>query len=821
MRLVIGVRMGRLHLILLETNMRKIVAVIVGILICIPFGYGQDIAIIGDEEHPFTGLWRTDETKAPVGSHTRFDNVYLENGAIQAVKGRDRLTTTIASMPTVKGMAYYENAAGTTKKIVIKEASNVVTYETSGSGDTRASIAAGLTDEWTDFVQIGDYLYFTSSTDGIYRWTGSGTAVKLTELNVPSTVDFSAGSVAGGMTSGLDIGVSPSISIDSSCAISPATDATGCIILTGNDDGGENVTADTGTLEQPATTATYNYKITKYSTLLGIETEPSASDSATLSGATTFTWAGTSCSACDITSPYADYSSACCSGIDYVVGAAQTSTTGTLAAAPEAPFDSYRVYRTVAGGEDYFLLGDTKGFSAAYTDGKPDTSLGNPLDTTIDTIAPPSYRYIEEYKGVIVTAEDSTVRFTRAPVRAASSVDCYWLETDYINIGTKEPITGLHKTLDSLLVFTARAIKELTGFGATSFRLKNSVENIGAVSDETIETDINGDLIFFAGTSGVYKLRTYDQPQVDATGESVENNRRVNIQRISSPMLDKVFQGTDSQIDLDPSDYTLSHAYYDRDKDLYFLYIDDHCFLYDNKNAYWSHLPATQMVASTWRQSPSGLGVGVLADNVGFLYNNWTGYENGIHSGTVMGIASVAGSTTTLTDSSATFNTTGDGLKGQWVFLDNESNNDEGEWRQILSNTSTILTVSPVWTTNPTAGDRYYIDYVIPHFQTREYSFGKVPAKTANHFLYVVHGKSDTTQTLNIDVLSYIDQSTTATNAQTFDLSDSYVDKIGTKGFGYWHSWEGKTYIYSTSNTINPPLNILHLGLVGELIKEK
>lgn len=810
-----------------------ITAFLAALILIQPLGFSEDqIVSINSGDVKFQGLFRGEPTKAPNGSHTKFDNVYVTDDTLRAVKGRDRVASAPADA-TYNGIAYYENAAGTTKKIIVKEASSVVSYEVDGTGRALL-VASGLANEDIDFAQIGDTLYFSGITDGLYKWTGGGLASAISGVSAPSAVNFTASAAPGGLTSGEDAVVTAtqnkttgtgyiSQTIGGTCqtcgsnvcvySASPSSNASvACADL---DSGMFNKTC--------ATSSIYKYKITKYNSKWGIESEASTADNASLSGNNSISWTCGQIGAHDDDATCNDdggsaptYGFICAAGAltNITFSGAQTSSSGTLSSAPGDPFDTYRVYRTVAGGSDYFLLGEQS--TGAYTDGKPDSSLGNPFDTTLDTIDPPKARYIAEYKGTIFLGQGSTISFSRIPVKVASSADTYWLATDNIDIGSRKPITGLHNTSDSLMVFTENSIKEMTGFGASTFRIKNAIEGIGAISDETIETDLNGDLIFFAGTSGVYKLRTFDQPQVDATGQSVENNRRVNLQRISSPALDSVFQGTDSQIDLDPATYSASHAYYDTDNDLYFLYIDQHCFIYDNKGAIWSHLPASKFNGGVFRKSSNAPGVGVLYDNYGFIYNNWTGYENGIHSGTVTGNPTSSGNTT-LTDSTATFNTTGDGLKGLWVFLDNEN----GEWRQISSNTGTQLTVSSAWTTNPAVDDIYYIAYIIPDFQTKQYSFGKIPQKTNVNNIYVIHGKSDTTQTLYMDLLSYVDRSITAENAKSFDLVTNYVDKVGTKGYGFWHDWEFRTFIYNTSNTIDPPLNILGYGLAGDIIKEK
>ena len=803
--------------------MKKIIASFCITLLALqPLGFAEDkiISINSSDETKFQGLYRTEATKIPNGGHVKFDNVYIEDGTIRAVKGRDRLNSTAHSETTVKGMAYYENSSGTTKKIIVKEASSVVSYETDGT--SRAVLLGTLTDEYVDFVQIGDTLYWNSVTDGLKKWSGSGSAATVGAAGAGSTPTFSSSlTVAGGMTPGSDIGVTASITTDDSCAV-PSTYAvaTGCTTLTSNDVGGQNVAGDDGTLEEAATSSTYKYKATQYSSLWGIESEAGSATTVTLTGDDKFSWSATNCQVCDTTCTAAGTGCAdgsglasCCAGVDYVTGGSATSTTAT-AGSGTAPFNTTRIYRTVAGGSEFFLVGEQNG--GTFTDGKPDVSLGNPLDTTIDTITPPTYRYIAEFKGTIFTASGAKVAFNRLPVKTATDADTYWLATDNIDIGTNDSVSGLQKTADSLIVFTPSTIKEITGFGASNFKVLNLVNGVGAISDEAIETDLQGDLIFFGGASGVYKLRTFDQPQVDSTGQSVGGNRRVQIQRISSPALDRVFQGLDDQIVLTTSDYSTAHSYYDSDKDFYFLYIGSDCFIYDNKLAVWSHEPATKFIGSLYRKSPSSTGTAVLVDNLGFFYNNWTGYENGIQSGTVTGNPTSSASTT-LTDSGATFNTTGDGLKGLWVYI----SKDAGEWRQITSNTSTAITVSSAWTVNPVVADTYYIAYIIPDFQTKQYSFGQVPEKTNVNFIYVIHGKSDTSQSLEMDLLSYVDKSTTAENAKTFDLTTNYVDKIGTKGFGFWHDWEMKTYIYNTSNTINPPLNVLEYGLSGEVVAEE
>ncbi len=706
---------------------------------------------------------------------------------------------------TVPDAEYSDGSSQTNiKKYVVAFSDNISTYDTDWTNKTQ--IVSGLVDEEWDAVQINNDMYFNSSSNGLYKWAGSGSATAVGSVSAPSSVDFSASSTAGGKTSGLDAIVVHEITSGGSeyrssggvCIERPAyvadfqEDNTACTSL------------NTNFTKTCATDSTYKFKVTSYNKEWGIESEPSSADTALLSGADTVSVAGRSCWPRYSDTSCTTYNSDQCDDTVIVVTGEETSASGTLASAPSNPFNQYCIYSTVSDGEEYFLEGCTDNFGGTFLAGKPDVALTRPLDTTIDTIAPPSFRYIEQYKGTIFTAEDNEIRFTRLPVNIDSlnNEETYWLETDLLNTSVATEITGMHNITNNLLIFTQDTVLSLSGFGVGSFRLSNLLTGIGAISDEAIETDNNGDVIFFAGVRGVYKLRVGQQRTDDLTG-AVINQPDTNVVRISSPFLDDVFNGTDSEIVLDPADYASSHAYYDRDNDLYWLFIDDQAFLFNNKSGQWSYIPATKAIASVYRASPNAVGQGLIIDDLGFAYDNWKGYENGVESGTVTG--NPTGSTsTTLTDSGASYSVTGDGLAGAWVFVDNEN----GEYRQIQSNTATALTVSPAWTTNPTTADDYYIGYIVVDFKTKQYNFVQPPQTNKIDMIYVIHSKAESTQEL--ELISYEEKSTTPNNLKPIDLSLRYVDKrmIPMGRAKFWFQWQGRSFVYNTSNTITPPVEI-------------
>lgn len=732
------------------------------------------------------------------GAHDRFDNIYVNYGNLQVVKGRDRLNSTAHSDTTVNALCYYENQTGSTKKIIIAESDELVSYDVDGTNRTQIAGPA-LTNEKWDCVQIADTLYITSSTNGLYKWTGSGTAALITGVSAPSSVTFSASSAVGGLTSGLPAVVTHKIGSDTGRYIwSGGTCVQGSSHVIDPDESGTNCGSLSGNFNKAcATTSTYQYKITKFSTTTGLESEPSAATSATLTGSNTVSVTGRDCYIAYTNSSCTTGGDQRCTDTVITISGEQSSTTGTLASAPAAPFNSYRIYSTVAGGSDFFLLGQQ--ITGTYTHGKPDVTLGSPLDTTLDTIDPPSFRYIEEYKGAIFVAEGDTIKYTHIPVGLETDADKYWLDTDEIKVTGN--ITGLIKASDSLIIFTTKSVYQLIGFGVTSFELIPIITGVGAINDESIEIDTNGDIIFFSGSNGVYKLTIGQQPTNDTQGEIVPRSA-AKLVKLSSPALNDVFTGEDSQITLSPADYTNSHAYYDSDNDLYTFYIGNRALMLDQTTGAWTHIPATRMSASMYRKSPNAAGVGVLVDNLGFFFNNWTGYENGIESGTVTGTPT-SSTSNTLTCSGCTFNTTNDGLKGLWIFIDNEND----EYHQISSNTGTQITISDTWTTNPITTDNFYIAYIIPHWRTKQYSFTKPPDESKVSILYINHNKPASTQ--NLEVYASKDKSTTSVYVDTVDLTEKFIDVFNTVLRSSWVQWEFRSFIYNTSNSIDPPIDVV------------
>ena len=125
-------------------------------------------------------------------------------------------------------------------------------------------------------------------------------------------------------------------------------------------------------------------------------------------------------------------------------------------------------------------------------------------------------------------------------------------------------------------------------------------------------------------------------------------------------------------------------------------------------------------------------------------------------SGTLRGTVTSATSTT-LTDSTATFYTTGDKLIGVPVYI--VSGTGSGQWRIISSNTATVLTVSAAWTTTPDSTSVYRIGAIELILRTKWHDLGFGESKSFKK-IRVYFQPTSTDYTVGVKV--YYDFSSTA-----------------------------------------------------------
>lgn len=786
----------------------------------------------------FKGLDRLEDGEN--GSHRRLDNGFTDQGSLKVVKGRDKLNTTANTDTTVNGLYYYETAAVTgdcaTCELLVSfdgEAEDttfvddVGTHTLTAQGD--AQVGTALTKFGTGSLLLdgtGDYVSIPDSSD----WT-------------LGTNDFT-----------IDLWMRSQANTGDRGYISQHVDSSNFW----------HIQANAGTtLEFQARSSGSNVIFVQWSTSIAngtyhhIEISREGDTFRAFNQGVALSVSGGSATDADSIPDFA---------AELQIGAenAVTAVNGNI---DELRFDNGTAYNTVnfispavpytvsAIDNQKLIVGESDDLVRYDTDGSNRVVLATDLSDeawdfvqigeqlhSINTsdglykwngtdsnafrnINAPAFPYIEEYKGVLFVAEGRNLQFSNALGLDISDNETFD-PNDHIIVGNaNQVVTGLKKTSDSLLIFTATSLQELTGFGVATFRLRNISTNIGTVNDNTVEEDGDGNIIFFSGVTGVYKFRV-NRSTTDTNDDAILTSAERRLQKISAPIMDAIFQGDDDDVVLNTSDYTSSHAYYDSKNELYFLYIGQDSFIYNNIDGTWAHIPASRMTATAYALSTVDLdGTAYMLDDLGFFFTNFIGFENGVESGTVTGNPT-SSTNTTLTDTGATFNTTGDGVTGVWVAVV-PSDTGTIQYRQITSNTATELTIATVWDTNPTTSFTYFVGYIIFDALTKQYTLAALPNETDIPKITYVHNLAPAVQTFF--VTTFLHKSSTAeTDIVSWDLAgtgetntEQFMESKGTGGRSAWHQWGWRSFVYNISDTVDPPVDILNFTMEATVYKKE
>jgi hypothetical protein len=169
-------------------------------------------------------------------------------------------------------------------------------------------------------------------------------------------------------------------------------------------------------------------------------------------------------------------------------------------------------------------------------------------------------------------------------------------------------------------------------------------------------------------------------------------------------------------------------AVFNKEKNQYQLYYaegtslrNNRCLTYDLRLKVWQPPMTGRYVSYVSNfDDADGIERTIYGDYKGYLYEDGRGLNDGIATG-YNGTVSAA-TLTTLTDSSATFSTAGDGLGG--LVLRIISGVGEGQERVIESNTSAVLTLESPWNTPPNSASTYTIGGIDAHWRSKDFDFG-------------------------------------------------------------------------------------------------
>lgn len=272
-------------------------------------------------------------------------------------------------------------------------------------------------------------------------------------------------------------------------------------------------------------------------------------------------------------------------------------------------------------------------------------------------------------------------------------------------------VLALKKTSTYLLIMGRNDIQKIVGtYGA--FQRMELKDGVGVTGKMAVATDGSGNVIFYSGvdiyiTDGTSVIPLDSEGKLKKYLEYCVNHER----------------------DL------LAHMQYLPSKGRIYLWLSElgssttnKLIEYDISLGSWilADIPATCSGIIT--NEDTGEDEVWFGDSFGFVHRLDVGKNYGAGtSGTRYGTATGATSTT-LTDSTATFNTTGDGLKGVRVYI--ALGTGAGQYGTIQSNTSTELTVDS-WSggVTPNTTSVYAIGAINAYYYTKVYDFDDPVAK--------------------------------------------------------------------------------------------
>ncbi len=308
---------------------------------------------------------------------------------------------------------------------------------------------------------------------------------------------------------------------------------------------------------------------------------------------------------------------------------------------------------------------------------------------------------------------------------------------------------------DQVIVFKKNSHYLLTESG-NDFIDTESVTKIGTGSHWSIVTDSDNGRVYFITPMG--KLyRTSGLSAEDLNVDLTETEDGINLTYIEK--CEAVwYEQKKWYVMIYPAEgetYCNKILIYERDTQN-FVILD----IYSNCIAIVEETDSGQIYKKPW--------IGTIG---GFVYKLLTGNSLGGASGTLEGTVTSSGNTT-LTDSTASFYITNDGLKDLYVSLFNSSGNFVEE-RKISSNTGTQLTVDTAWTTNPDTTYTYEIGSIRWSWKSKIFDYGIEEDKVVRNAILNFY-KTSASQNVRINLYISDDPEMPATKDQYLEFNTSY-----------------------------------------------
>ncbi len=279
--------------------------------------------------------------------------------------------------------------------------------------------------------------------------------------------------------------------------------------------------------------------------------------------------------------------------------------------------------------------------------------------------------------------------------------------------------TGLWEVHNQIVISQRKHLFILSGNAPADFELQQMNSPVGFVSHFACALDDQGNLI---GPS--------DNGIIVTDGNEVYS--------LSNDLIKNIFSGeNDPPFTLEQSMIAYWHGVYDRLTKRYLLWVAssgstylDKCIVYDFNKVDGVPIGFTifnvRASASGIVDDANGIPRVYFGDEQGFVkYFDEAATNDGAGmsvSQTRRGTATAA-TVNTLSDAAATFDTTGDGLKGVMVTI--LSGTGAGQSRMISSNTANQLTLYSNWSVTPDTTSVYGIGAIDAYWVSKDFEFGE------------------------------------------------------------------------------------------------
>lgn len=319
-------------------------------------------------------------------------------------------------------------------------------------------------------------------------------------------------------------------------------------------------------------------------------------------------------------------------------------------------------------------------------------------------------------KDYVIKTENSRVEYSGKHAITGVSLPWSFPADHYVNIlrADDSDIRGIGILGESPVVFKEFSHYLLTENG-NDMIIDESSTKVGTKSHWSIaRTSESGSLIFCTGEGNIYE--TTGNSAVDLGIDLKLTEYGINLTRVDS--VDAVWVDTKKW-------YMLAYSSAGSTR-------HDRVLVYDYELRQWViwkiDVNCMAMIIETvggqderrpWFGSVGGFVYKMLADDSNFGSGT---------TGTVKGTSTAIGAST-LTDSTATFDTTDDGLEDVYVQLYDTSGVFQ-EQQKISSNTATELTVDTAWTSSPVAGWTYTVGGIICSWKSKVFDFGMNTSKS-------------------------------------------------------------------------------------------